>query len=65
MWNIPNILTLLRIVLIPVFVLLFYLPVEWARISCALVFAVAAVTDWFDGYLARPSAPFSILSPTN
>ncbi|MES9896894.1 MAG: CDP-alcohol phosphatidyltransferase family protein, partial [Candidatus Thiodiazotropha endolucinida] len=29
MWNIPNILTLLRIVLIPVFVLLFYLPVEW------------------------------------
>lgn len=53
MWNIPNILTLLRIVLIPVFVLLFYLPVEWARVSCALVFAVAAVTDWFDGYLAR------------
>ena len=53
MWNIPNILTLLRIILIPVFVLLFYLPVEWARFSCALVFAVAAVTDWFDGYLAR------------
>ena len=53
MWNIPNILTLLRIVLIPVFVLLFYLPVEWARLGCALVFAVAAVTDWFDGYLAR------------
>ncbi len=53
MWNIPNILTLLRIVLIPVFVVLFYLPVEWARISCALVFAIAAVTDWFDGYLAR------------
>ncbi|MCU7907110.1 MAG: CDP-diacylglycerol--glycerol-3-phosphate 3-phosphatidyltransferase [Candidatus Thiodiazotropha sp. (ex Epidulcina cf. delphinae)] len=53
MWSIPNILTLLRIVLIPVFVLLFYLPVEWARISCAAVFSVAAVTDWFDGYLAR------------
>jgi CDP-diacylglycerol--glycerol-3-phosphate 3-phosphatidyltransferase/cardiolipin synthase len=53
MWNIPNILTLLRIVLIPVFVLLFYLPVEWARLSCALVFSVAAVTDWLDGYLAR------------
>ncbi len=53
MWNIPNILTLLRIVLIPVFVILFYLPVEWARLSCALVFSVAAVTDWFDGYLAR------------
>ncbi|MET0052418.1 MAG: CDP-diacylglycerol--glycerol-3-phosphate 3-phosphatidyltransferase [Candidatus Thiodiazotropha sp.] len=53
MWNIPNILTLLRIVLVPVFVLLFYLPVEWARFSCALVFSVAAVTDWLDGYLAR------------
>jgi CDP-diacylglycerol--glycerol-3-phosphate 3-phosphatidyltransferase/cardiolipin synthase len=53
MWNIPNILTLLRILLIPVFVLLFYLPVEWARLSCALVFSIAAVTDWFDGYLAR------------
>jgi CDP-diacylglycerol--glycerol-3-phosphate 3-phosphatidyltransferase len=53
MWNIPNTLTLLRIVLIPVFVLLFYLPVEWARLSCALVFSVAAITDWLDGYLAR------------
>ncbi len=53
MWNIPNILTLLRIALVPVFVLLFYLPVEWARFSCALVFSIAAVTDWFDGYLAR------------
>ena len=53
MWNIPNILTLLRIVLIPVFVLVFYLPFWWARLACALVFALAAVTDWFDGYLAR------------
>jgi len=53
MWNIPNILTLLRIVLIPVFVLLFYLPLEWAREICALVFSVAAITDWLDGYLAR------------
>ena len=53
MWNIPNILTLLRIVLIPVFVLIFYLPVGWARTGCALVFALAAITDWLDGYLAR------------
>lgn len=53
MWNIPNTLTLLRIVLIPIFVLIFYLPFSWARIVCALVFALAAVTDWFDGYLAR------------
>jgi CDP-diacylglycerol--glycerol-3-phosphate 3-phosphatidyltransferase/cardiolipin synthase len=53
MWNTPNILTLLRIVLIPVFVGVFYLPAPWGRLACAVVFAVAAVTDWFDGYLAR------------
>jgi CDP-diacylglycerol--glycerol-3-phosphate 3-phosphatidyltransferase/cardiolipin synthase len=53
MWNIPNILTLLRILLIPVFVAVFYLPVAWSNSACALVFALAAVTDWFDGYLAR------------
>ncbi len=53
MWNIPNILTLLRIVLIPVFVVVFYLPVPWARLVCALIFTVAAITDWLDGYLAR------------
>lgn len=53
MWNIPNILTLLRIVLVPVFVLIFYLPFSWARIGCAVVFALAAITDWLDGFLAR------------
>jgi CDP-diacylglycerol--glycerol-3-phosphate 3-phosphatidyltransferase/cardiolipin synthase len=53
MWNVPNILTLLRIVLIPVFVVCFYLPVSWSRLACALVFGAAALTDWFDGYLAR------------
>jgi len=51
--NIPNILTLLRIALIPVFVLLFYLPVQWSHLATALVFALAAATDWLDGYLAR------------
>lgn len=51
--NIPNILTVLRIVLIPVFVILFYLPVAWSNLVCALAFALAAVTDWLDGYLAR------------
>ncbi len=53
MWNIPNILTLLRILLIPVFVGIFYAPVPWSRLACALVFGVAAITDWLDGYLAR------------
>jgi CDP-diacylglycerol--glycerol-3-phosphate 3-phosphatidyltransferase/cardiolipin synthase len=53
MWTVPNLLTLLRIVLIPVFMLVFYLPVEWARLGCALIFAVAGATDWLDGHLAR------------
>jgi len=53
MWNTPNLLTLLRIVLIPVFVGVFYVPAQGARFACALVFSVAALTDWLDGYLAR------------
>lgn len=51
--NIPNILTLLRIAMIPVIVLFFYLPYEWARPACAWIYGAAAITDWFDGYLAR------------
>ncbi|MEX0952147.1 MAG: CDP-diacylglycerol--glycerol-3-phosphate 3-phosphatidyltransferase [Gammaproteobacteria bacterium] len=51
--NIPNSLTLLRIALIPVFVVIFYLPVEWRYLAATLIFALAALTDWLDGYLAR------------
>ncbi len=51
--NIPNILTLLRIVLIPVFMLVFYLPISWSHFATALIFTLAAITDWLDGYLAR------------
>jgi len=53
MWNTPNLLTLLRIALIPVFVGFFYIPARWAPYACALVFTGAALTDWLDGYLAR------------
>ncbi len=52
-YNIPNVLTLVRIGLIPVFVLLFYLPVGWSHLATTMVFGLAAVTDWLDGYLAR------------
>jgi len=51
--NIPNSLSLLRIALIPCFVAVFYLPVSWARIAAAVLFTMAALTDWLDGYLAR------------
>src|SRR5580765_1636945 len=56
--NFPTALTWLRIVLIPVFVAIYYIPDEWlspvARNWVGMsVFALAAMTDWFDGYLAR------------
>lgn len=59
--NLPNILTLSRIVMIPVFVVVFYLPVEWRYVVSAAIFAFAGATDWLDGYLARKldqSTPF-------
>lgn len=51
--NIPNLLTLLRLVLIPVCVVIYYIPESWAYAVTAALFVVAAITDWFDGYLAR------------
>ncbi len=51
--NIPNALTLLRIALIPILVVVFYLPYPWVPAATALIFTLAAVTDWLDGYLAR------------
>ena len=52
-FNLPNILTLTRIAAIPLFVLVFFLPFDWARPACAAIFALAAFTDWLDGYFAR------------
>jgi CDP-diacylglycerol---glycerol-3-phosphate 3-phosphatidyltransferase len=51
--NLPTSLTLLRILLIPVLIALFYLPWSLAHAACALIFGIAALTDWLDGYLAR------------
>jgi CDP-diacylglycerol--glycerol-3-phosphate 3-phosphatidyltransferase len=59
--NIPNLLTVLRVLLIPFFILLFYLPFSWSYWAASAVFACAAATDWLDGYLARrleQSTPF-------
>ena len=53
--NIPNLLTLTRILLIPVFVVLFVTPDQDRSLMAAIVFVVAAVTDMLDGYLARRS----------
>ncbi|AUM10935.1 CDP-diacylglycerol--glycerol-3-phosphate 3-phosphatidyltransferase [Ketobacter alkanivorans] len=51
--TIPNMLTLLRIALIPVLVVVFYLPYKWSAMAGAVIFAIAGITDWVDGYLAR------------
>ena len=51
--NIPTILTFARIFLIPAFVLVFYMPGNFGHIFAAAIFALAALTDWLDGYLAR------------
>lgn len=57
-FNIPILLTWLRVALIPLVVGVYYLPDHWLHtadrnLASTLVFIVAAVTDWFDGYLAR------------
>lgn len=51
--NIPNILTLARIAFIPLLVMFFYLPYAWSLPLAAGLFALASITDWLDGYLAR------------
>jgi len=52
--NIPNTITLFRIVLIPVFVIAFFLPeFSWKHIFLTALFFLASISDWFDGYLAR------------
>jgi len=51
--TLPNSLTLARVALIPVFILVFYLPWSWGQLAAAAIFVLASVTDWLDGYFAR------------
>ncbi len=56
--NLPNLLTWLRILFIPLVIGVFYLPASWlsateANLIATVLFIVAAATDWLDGYLAR------------
>lgn len=51
--NIPNALTLFRIVAIPLIVIVFFMGAAWSRPAAGWLFALAGVTDWLDGYLAR------------
>ena len=56
-WTLPNLLTWARIIAIPLLVALFYLPLglteELRNLYTTVVFVVAAITDWIDGWLAR------------
>jgi len=57
--TVPTILTLIRIALVPVLVLLFYLPFHWSNLACVTVFILAAVTDIADGAIARSTGQTS------
>jgi cardiolipin synthase (CMP-forming) len=56
--NVPNLITMSRIILIPLIIGLYYLPDEWIaldyrNVAATAVFILAALTDWLDGYMAR------------
>jgi len=53
MWTLPNQITLFRIILIPIFLIVFYLPLSWSHFGAFAIFWLAAVSDILDGYLAR------------
>jgi len=49
----PIVLTIARIVLLPIIIVVFYLDYQWARPLSCLIFVLAGITDWLDGFLAR------------
>jgi CDP-diacylglycerol---glycerol-3-phosphate 3-phosphatidyltransferase len=51
--TIPTLLTIARMVMIPVFIVVYIIPAGWSHPAAAALFGIAAITDWFDGYLAR------------
>ena len=53
-WNLPNLLTYGRVAAVPLVVAFLFWPADaWARWSALAIYAAAAITDFFDGYLAR------------
>ena len=57
-FNVPNLVTMSRIILIPLIIGLYYLPDDWIALDnrnlvATMIFILAAATDWLDGYLAR------------
>src|ERR1043165_5852497 len=60
-FTIANVLTLARILMIPLVIVLFYLPYPWGYAAAAWTFIAAAITDSLDGYLARKLGQTSAL----
>ena len=58
-FTIPTWLTLARIALIPVLVVVYYLDYRWTNIAATAIFALASITDWLDGWIARRYQQFS------
>jgi cardiolipin synthase len=57
-FNVPNLVTMSRIILIPLIIVLYYVPDDWVplderNLAATSVFILAAMTDWLDGFLAR------------
>ena len=52
-WNLPNALTLARLILLPPIVVFFYISQRWAALVCTTLFGMVSLTDWLDGYIAR------------
>ena len=61
LYNLPNLLTISRIVVIPVIFLSVYITSMWWAVFTAILFIVASITDYFDGYLARARGETSAL----
>src|SRR5579885_145123 len=53
MFALPNALTIMRIVLVPIFAVAFVMPGDVSRVVAFLVFVIAGVSDWLDGFAAR------------
>ncbi len=51
--NTANWVTIIRVLMVPLVVVVYYSPLAWANLFAAALFAIASITDWLDGYLAR------------
>ncbi|MDB5478564.1 MAG: pgsA [Alphaproteobacteria bacterium] len=57
--DIPNILSITRLILIPFMVVLFLIPQPWAAWTCLVLYTIASISDYLDGYYARRYSQFS------